>query len=62
MTHLGKWVCMGCKHYWHNNRCVAFPAGIPKAIYSGENDHSKPVEGDNGIVFEEEERELDDSE
>jgi hypothetical protein len=34
-------------------KCLAFPEGIPKEIQSGEIDHSKPVEGDGGIVYHE---------
>jgi len=52
MTVLVKWQCMSCKHYSTANRCVAFPSGIPKEIYYGEHDHSKPFKGDNGILFE----------
>lgn len=34
--------------------CDAFPSapGIPEEIWYGENGHTTPVEGDNGIQFE----------
>lgn len=32
--------------------CAAFPAGIPKEIRTGENRHTTPFPGDNGIQFE----------
>ena len=32
--------------------CKAFPDGIPTEILTGENDHTKPYKGDNGIQFE----------
>lgn len=35
--------------------CAAFPNGIPDEIAYGDNPHTHPVEGDNGIQFEEEE-------
>lgn len=31
--------------------CVAFPAGIPQEILSGEFDHSEEYEGDKGLRF-----------
>jgi hypothetical protein len=34
--------------------CKAFPQGIPDEIAFGNNLHLKPVEGDNGIQYEEE--------
>ena len=32
--------------------CEAFPDGILDEITSGENDHTEPYDGDNGIQFE----------
>ena len=34
------------------NFCSAFNDGIPYEILTGENDHTKPYKGDNGIQFE----------
>jgi hypothetical protein len=49
--------CPTCLHfigYDDNNipRCHAFPQGIPGEIMTGYVDHTKPVEGDNGIRYE----------
>ena len=47
--------CIGCKHYIgtpYAPTCKAFPKGIPEQIATGENDHTKPFKGDNGIQFE----------
>jgi len=54
-----------CKHYLgviqpdgtemtETNNCEAFPDGIPDAIAYGDDNHTKPFPGDNGIQFEEE--------
>lgn len=49
-------VCSGCANYDESNPmfkvCAAFPNGIPEEIFSGENNHTKPYPGDNGILFE----------
>lgn len=47
-------VCFGCKHYDEKTAtCKAFPKEIPDVIYYGENNHTKPLEGQgNDIVFE----------
>lgn len=37
--------------------CVAFPDGIPNKIAFGNDLHTKPVKGDNGIQYERERRE-----
>lgn len=45
--------CAGCLHFDSNYQaCPAFPNGIPTAILEGENNHSEPFPGDNGIRFE----------
>jgi len=44
--------CTSCRYYVSNNKCVAFPNGIPFAINSGRVSHRQPYKGDNGIRFE----------
>lgn len=47
--------CNTCKHYKNFSdppSCAAFPEGIPIKILTGEDDHTKPVRGDNGIQYE----------
>ena len=39
------------KEFWG---CTAFPNGIPEEIGYGDNDHTKPFKGDNGVLFEKE--------
>lgn len=44
--------CVECKNYLGDLSCQAFEV-IPEIILTGENDHSKPLPGqDNDIVFE----------
>jgi hypothetical protein len=31
--------------------CDAFPSGIPEDIVTGRNDHTSPVDGDNGLMY-----------
>ena len=47
-------VCFKCKNFRRfRGGCLAFPAGIPDQITSGQNEHSKPLKGQrNKIVFE----------
>lgn len=48
-------ICFKCKHFDMNTSlCAAFGnEDIPDDIITGENDHSKPFEGQkNDIVFE----------
>lgn len=46
-------ICLNCKHNQGEGKCDAFPDGIPEAILSGGNDHSKPLPNQgNEIVFE----------
>lgn len=47
--------CNTCKHYKAFSSppaCAAFPDGIPRKILKGEDQHRKPVRGDNGIQYE----------
>src|SRR5262249_26980973 len=45
--------CRVCKHLQPGMRCVAFPDGIPMAIFSGQVDHLSVRPGQRGtIVFE----------
>lgn len=45
--------CASCVHRFANPAlCKAFPQGIPRAIRDGDNDHTKPFPGDNGIRYE----------
>ena len=44
--------CAICKHYRTDNKCAAFPNGIPSEIANGQLLHIKPYPGDNNIQFE----------
>ena len=53
-------VCSRCKHWRpaigaNGQTCAAFTKAdsIPPPIWKGENPHTKPYPGDNGIQFEE---------
>lgn len=48
-------ICIDCKHYHKDAEkitCDAFPKGIPDEILFGDFDHHKPHPDDNGIRFE----------
>lgn len=51
-------ICLSCAHLDPSlvgrMKCAAFPdePGIPDPIVDNELDHRLPVDGDNGIVFE----------
>jgi hypothetical protein len=58
MATIGLPQCEGCKHLFRDEKgysCEAFPRAIPEEILTGEHDHTKPFEGDKGIMFEPEE-------
>lgn len=50
-------VCTFCKHFDPSSiarpamTCTAFPDGIPMEIWQGDNPHTQPFPGDNGIQF-----------
>ncbi len=53
--------CFGCLHFTgiyavsdtdHRPICKAFPDGIPDEIAYGDNNHTDPYPGDNGIQYE----------
>jgi hypothetical protein len=48
---LGSCQCELCRHYFGEDRCAAFPEGIPLAILNDEVEHCHPFAGDRGIVF-----------
>lgn len=43
--------CVACVRYRGGTTCDAFARGIPDNILLFGDDHRKPVEGDNGVVF-----------
>lgn len=50
--------CTSCRHRDRERpyACAAFPEGIPEEIRRGQNDHTRPYPGDNGIRYERETR------
>lgn len=47
-------LCGRCKHkHLGKATCAAFPGGIPEVFLTGEQQHTVPYPGDNGIQFEE---------
>ena len=48
-------VCSRCRRFDRDRpdarRCQAFPAGIPRSIWLGDDDHQSPVAGDRGLRF-----------
>lgn len=48
-------ICSGCGRLKSSidKTCEAFPDGIPSDIWTGKNNHKKPVKGDMGLLFRE---------
>ena len=44
--------CRHCKNYLGEQKCRAFPEGIPEPLNAGEHLHREPYPGDQGILFE----------
>ncbi len=46
-------ICLKCRRLTDGmaKTCEAFPSGIPDEIWSGDNDHTQPYEGDGGLMF-----------
>lgn len=44
--------CLFCKHYMEKQTCLAFPAGIPDELWTGENLHEQPYPDDQGYRHE----------
>lgn len=44
--------CLSCANYLHGRTCEAFKDRIPDDIWEGLIDHTAPVAGDNGVMFE----------
>ncbi|MBV9328477.1 MAG: hypothetical protein JO352_32580 [Chloroflexi bacterium] len=48
-------MCTYCRHFRpavEGRTCAAFPDGIPREMWIGDNPHTAPVVGDHGIRFE----------
>jgi len=44
--------CLDCEHYTGLSTCDAYPDKIPQEIFDGRVVHTKPYDGDGGIMFE----------
>lgn len=44
--------CHTCIHWNGDLTCSAFQEGIPLEILTGDVDHTKPYQGDGGILYE----------
>ena len=55
MTSVEVPMCMECANLLGAKKeklsCLAFPAGIPETIITGDHDHTEPFNGDRGILF-----------
>ena len=43
--------CNFCENRLSGDTCTAFPDGIPDKFIKGKEAHTKPIKGDNGIIF-----------
>ena len=62
MTHGHQDNCCRCIHYLGERRCQAFPSAIPEPLWTSENLHDEPFEGDQGLRFEPRRFEMPDAE
>ena len=47
-----EFACMTCRHWLGGTSCRAFPnKDIPADVLYGMNNHSEPLEGDDGIRY-----------
>ena len=44
--------CSMCARYQGEQRCLAFPDGIPQPLWSGKNLHRDPYPGDGGFQYQ----------
>ncbi len=45
-------LCPLCKHWQGNDKCAAFPDGIPEKILIGDIFHNHPYPDDHGFKYE----------
>ncbi len=44
--------CTFCAHYTQAQTCLAFPNGIPEAVWAGDVYHDQAIDGDHGFRYE----------
>lgn len=44
--------CWDCRHYRGARVCSAYPGGIPENVWQTYRGHRSPIDGDNGIQYE----------
>ncbi|AEE97494.1 hypothetical protein [Mahella australiensis] len=52
MTTIMSSMCISCTHYKGDQKCDAFPDGIPEEIFWKYADHRHPFKDDNDIRFQ----------